>query len=148
MAHSKYAKYVISQPVLTTELAHHNFTEVKGVTFPDEIYLNKELLKEAGHWLDIMWIWEIPSPPDLLGAHSHPFVEIVLFIGSNPRDTGDFGGRLEWWMGEGEDAERFLLDKTTLIYVPRGLVHGPMNFLRVDRPILNIAIGLDTGDYA
>ncbi len=147
MAERKYEKYVISRPMLTTELAHHDFAEVKGLTFPDEVYLNKELLPEAGHWLDISWIWEIPSPPGLLGAHAHPFTEIVLFIGSNHRDSSDFGGLLEWWMGEGDEAERYLIDKTTLIYVPKGLVHGPMNFLRVDRPILNIAIGLNTGEY-
>ena len=23
------------------------------------------ILKEAGHWLDIMWVWDIPKPADL-----------------------------------------------------------------------------------
>jgi hypothetical protein len=147
VAESRYGRYVIAQPKLITELAHHDFTEASGITFPDEVYLDRELLKEANQWLDIMWIWEIPSPPDLLGAHSHPFDEVVLLIGSNPRDTQDFGGEIEWWMGEGEEAERFVIDRTTVIYVPRGLVHGPMNFLRVDKPVLNVVIGLNSGDY-
>ena len=147
MAESKYGRYVITRPRLMTELAHHDFTGVSGITFPDEVYLDKEILREAGHWLDIMWIWEIPSPADLLGAHSHPFDEIVLLIGSNPRDTSDLGGEIEWFMGAGEEAERFVIDSTSLIYVPKGLVHAPMNFLRVDRPILNVAMGLNTGDY-
>ena len=51
-------------------------------------------------------------------------------------------------MGEGDDAETFLLTHTTAIYVPPGLPHAPSSTDRVDRPILNIAIGLDTGDYA
>jgi hypothetical protein len=148
MAESKYGKYVISEPKLITELAHHDFTDVSGITFPDEVYLDKEILGEAKQWLDIMWIWEIPNPPDLLGAHSHPFDELVLLIGSNPRDTRDFGGEIEWFMGGGAEAERFVIDRTSLIFVPQGLVHGPMNFLRVDKPILNVAIGLNTGDYA
>jgi hypothetical protein len=148
LASSRYAKYVIDQPEFITEMAHHDFTDISGFTFPDEVYLNGQMLPEAKHWLDLMWIWEVPSPPDLLGAHSHPFAEIVLFVGSNPRDMRDFGGELEWWMGEGDEAERFFIDKTTLIYVPAGLRHGPMNFLRVDRPILNVAIGLETGDYS
>ena len=130
------------------ELAHHDFTDVSGITFPDEVYLDKEILGEAKQWLDIMWIWEIPNPPDLLGAHSHPFDELVLLIGSSPRDTRDFGGEIEWFMGGGAEAERFVIDRTSLIFVPKGLVHGPMNFLRVDKPILNVAIGLNTGDYA
>ena len=89
-----------------------------------------------------------PNPPDLLGAHSHPFDELVLLIGSNPRDRRDFGGEIEWFMGGGAEAERFVIDRTSLIFVPKGLVHGPMDFLRVDKPILNVAIGLNTGDYA
>jgi hypothetical protein len=67
----------------------------------------------------------------------------VLLIGSNPRDTKDFGGsEIEWFMGEGDEAERFVIDTTTLIFVPKGLVHGPMNFLKID-----VAIGLKTGEY-
>lgn len=149
MQTGKYGKYVITQPKLLTDLAHHDFTDVSGITFPDEVYLDRDLIKEAGSWLDIMWIWDIPSPPGLLGAHAHPFDEVVLFVGSNPRDTKDFGGsQIEWFMGEGDDAERFVLDTTTLIYVPKGLVHGPLNFLKIEMPILNVAIGLNAGDYA
>lgn len=143
-----YGKYVITEPKLLTQLAHHDFTDVSGITFPDEVFLDRDLVKEADSWLDIMWIWDVPNPPDLLGAHSHPFDEIVLLIGSNPRDTKDFGGsEIEWFMGEGKDAERFLIDRTTMIYVPKGLVHGPLNFPKIVMPILNVAIGLKTGDY-
>jgi hypothetical protein len=147
MGEDKYGRYVITDPKLVTELAHHNFTEVTGYTYPDPVYLDRDILKEANTWLDIVWIWEIPHPPDLLGAHDHPFDEIVLLIGSDPSDVTQLGAEIEWFMGEGDDAERFVLDKTCAIYVPRGLVHGPMNFLRVDRPILNGAIGLACGDY-
>ena len=145
---SKYAKYVVREPRLLTEMAHHDFTDVSGITFPDEVFLDKHLVPDSDSWLDIMWIWEIPNPPDLLGAHAHPFDELVLLIGSNPRNTKDFGGsEIEWFMGEGDEAERFVVDTTTLIYVPKGLVHGPMNFLKIDMPILNVAIGLKTGEY-
>ena len=145
---SKYAKYVVKEPRLLTEMAHHDFTAVSGITFPDEVFLDKHLVPDSDSWLDIMWIWEIPNPPDLLGAHAHPFDELVLLIGSNPRNTKDFGGsEIEWFMGEGDEAERFVVDTTTLIYVPKGLVHGPMNFLKIDMPVLNVAIGLTTGEY-
>ena len=50
-------------------------------------------------------------------------------------------------MGEGEEAERFTLTHTTAIYVPAGLSHGPLVYERVDRPILNIVVGLKTGEY-
>jgi hypothetical protein len=149
MAERKYQKYVIDDPKLVTELAHHDFKDVSGITFPDEVFIDRDLAGESNQWLDIMWIWDVPTPPDLLGAHVHPFDEIVLLIGSNARDTKDFGGsEIEWWMGEGDEAERFVIDRTTAIYVPKGLVHGPMKFLRIVAPVLNVAIGLNTGGYA
>jgi hypothetical protein len=43
MAKGRYADYFISQPKLQTELAHHNFTDISGFTFPDEVYLDGEL---------------------------------------------------------------------------------------------------------
>ncbi len=147
MADGKYAKYVITDPKLVTELAHHNFTEISGYTFPDPVYLDRDIMKEADTWLDIVWIWEIPNPPDLLGSHVHPFDEIVLLIGSDHTDMQNLGADIEWFMGAGDDAERFVLDKTCAIYVPKGLPHGPMNFLRVDRPLCNVAIGLNCGAY-
>ena len=79
MAENKYGKYVITRPRLLTELAHHDFTDVAGITFPDEVYLDKEILQEAGHWLDIMWVWDVPRPADLLGAHAYAI---------HPRDIG------------------------------------------------------------
>jgi len=149
MAESKYRKYVIKEPKFITEMAHHDFkpSEVSGFTFPGEVYIDGEILKEANQWLDICWIWEVPNPQTMVGAHSHPFDEIVLLISSNPKDLRDLGGEVEMWMGEGEEAEKFMIDTTTLIYVPKGLVHCPLTFKKVERPILNIAIGLNTHYY-
>ncbi len=148
MVPGKYGKYVIDDPKLVRDLAFHDFGSVGGFTFPDEVYLDEDLCPEANSWLDIVWIWDKTEPPELPGLHSHPFAEIVLLVGSDPKDLRDLGGEVSWGMGDGEDAERFALTSTTAIYVPKGLPHGPLVYERVDRPILNIAIGLDTGDYA
>ncbi|MCE5255202.1 MAG: hypothetical protein LLG45_13535 [Actinomycetia bacterium] len=145
---SKYGRYVVTRPKFLTEMAHHDFQEVAGFTFPDEVYIDQDLIGEANQWLDINWIWDKTIPRELPGLHSHPFAEIVLLIGSDPRNLRDLGGEVQWGMGEGEDAETFVLTSTTAIYVPAGLPHGPLVYRRVDRPILNIAIGLNTGGYA
>jgi len=143
----KYGKYIIEDPKLVSDLAHHDFSEVKGFSYPDPVYLDEDLCPEADVWLDIVWIWEKTLPEELPALHSHPFPEIVLLVGSNPRDLSDLGGEVSWGMGEGEDAQPFSLTHTTAIYVPAGLMHGPLVFRRVDRPILNIVIGLKTGEY-
>ena len=147
MPASRWGKYIISDPKFVTDLAFHDFKEVSGFTFPDEVYIDKDLLREANCWLDIVWIWDKTVPKELPGLHSHPFPEIVLLIGSDPKNLRDLGGEVEWGMGEGDEAETFSLTSTTAIYVPGGVSHAPLIYRRVDRPILNIAIGLQTGDY-
>jgi hypothetical protein len=147
MIHGKYGKYIIDDPKLVRDLAHHDFRKVRGFTYPDEVYLDDDLCPEAGAWLDIVWVWEKTVPEELPGLHSHPFAEIVMLIGSNPHDLRDLGGEVSWGMGEGEEAESFTLTHTAAIYVPAGLPHGPLVYARVDRPMLNIVVGLKTGEY-
>ena len=72
----------------------------------------------------------IPNP------HSHNCAEFLYFIGGNPMDFGDFGAEIEFVMGEGDDAETYTITSTTWVYVPKGLPHCPLNFKRVDRPIM------------
>jgi hypothetical protein len=143
----KYSKYVITQPKFVTELAHHDLSIVSGFTFPDEVYLDKDIIKGSNQWIDIVWTWDKTCPREVPGLHSHKFDEIVLIIGSNPKNLRDLGGEVEWWMGEGNEAEKYIIESTTLIYIPKGLSHGPLIFNRVDRPILGVAIGLNTQEY-
>ena len=147
MDQGKYGKYIIENPKFVEDLPFHDFSNVRGFTFPDEVYIDEDLCAEANSWLDIVWVWDQTNPKELPPLHRHPFAEIVLLIGSNPKDLRDLGGELSWGMGEGDDAETFTLTKTTAIYVPANLPHAPLIFERVDRPILNVAIGLNTGDY-
>jgi hypothetical protein len=148
MAEGKYARYIIDDPKLVRDLAHHDFSAVKGFSYPDPVYMDQELCPEAGAWLDIVWVWDKTVPAELPGLHRHAFPEIVLLVGSNPHDLRDLGGEVSWGMGEGDDAETYRLTHTTAIYVPPGLAHAPLVYERVDRPILNIVIGLNTGGYA
>jgi hypothetical protein len=59
------------------------------------VYLDKDLLAEASTWLDIAWVWDETVPRELPGLHSHPFSEIVLLIGSDPKNLRDLGGEVE-----------------------------------------------------
>jgi hypothetical protein len=148
MAESKYGKYVIREPKFVKEMALHDFERPPtGSTFPIEVYIDGEMIRGANQYVTVAWIWEVPNPSTLVGVHSHPFDEMVLFIGSNPRDMRDFGGEVEMWMGEGNDFEKFMINTTSLIYIPKGLVHGPLTYKRVDKPSLFMVIGLNTPGY-
>jgi hypothetical protein len=72
----------------------------------------------------------IPEP------HTHNVAEYLYFIGGNPMDFGDFGAEIEFTVGIGDDAETFTITSTTWVYIPKDLPHCPLNFKRVDRPIM------------
>jgi hypothetical protein len=84
-----------------------------------------------------------------LGVHSHPTAdEYFFFVGTDPKDPSDLGGEYEFWLGEGEDSEKFIFDKATAIHVPAGLAHNPNVARRVDRPFYMIVVLLQSAHSA
>ncbi len=69
-------------------------------------------------------------------SHKHPFAEFLYFIGGDPMNFKEFGAEVELVMGEGDDAESFTITSTTWVYVPANLAHCPLDFKRVDKPIM------------
>jgi hypothetical protein len=64
--------------------------------------------------------------------HSHDFDFYLFFLGRD--DMGDLGAEIE--LGLGKEQEIHTITTPTSVYVPKGLVHCPLNFKRVDKPIL------------
>ena len=69
-------------------------------------------------------------------SHKHDVDEFIFFIGGDPANMLDFGAEVELSLGEGEQQEKHIIDSTSVVYIPKGLVHLPMNYKRVDKPIL------------
>ena len=153
MPGKKYSKYVISNPDFEdpTKMAHHDGVDpslVKDLTKPWHVYISGKMLPEANIFCNIGWVWGEPYPNDpMLDAHKHPYNELIYFIGANYEDVTDLGAEVEFWLGEGDDAEKFVFNTTTLIYVPKGLVHAPFRYLKIKRPSILIAVSLDTPEY-
>ena len=85
---------------------------------------------------------EVPAP---VGGHSHDFDELFLWFGSDPHDNTALGGEVEFWMGEGKDAQKFIAKHPTAWWVPKGMAHNPTLFSKVDRrdkPVIELTIGL------
>ena len=69
-------------------------------------------------------------------AHMHTSAEILYFIGGNPMNFEEFGAEVEFVMGEDEEKETYIIKNTTWVYVPAGVMHCPLDFTRVDKPIM------------
>ena len=85
----------------------------------------------------LSWYWKATNGEGT-PSHTHDFDEVVGFVGSDPQNPRDLGGEVEFWL---ED-EKYLLTKSCLIYVPKGLRHCPLTVNRVDRPILFLAVSV------
>jgi hypothetical protein len=141
MAETKYGKYVIRKPKVVS-IAYHPSQNVKGVTFPDEIWLDRDLVEDCPVVVDIGWRFEVPDPDPVEWTHAHEFDEVLCFIGTDPEKPHNLGGEIEFQIGD----ERHTFDTTTTIFLPKGLSHCPFIHKRVDRPFILVAILLD-GHY-
>lgn len=64
-------------------------------------------------------------------AHSHDFDQAMLFV---PCTDDLTAYDAETWLYLGEEGEKHVIDRTTAIYVPAGLVHCPIIHKRVGTP--------------
>jgi hypothetical protein len=70
--------------------------------------------------------------------HAHDFDQFSLFIGGNPMNIRDFGAEVELYMGE--EGIKHVINTTTVVHIPKGMVHGPLIYKKVDRPIMFINV--------
>jgi len=156
MAKEKYAKYV-------------NKLKPKGIVNPDyrkkirpPMFFDKTVYPASPIDLRFLLIYKsgcgfgcgaqltgeaggLQMPKDT--PHSHSCDEIFLFIGADPENASDLGGDVEFWMGEGEEAEKYTFNEPTGIFVPKDVVHLPVYFSNVRKPFFMIPMLLGIGEW-
>ena len=85
----------------------------------------------------IKWDY-ISKPARVEEAHSHDFEEFLCFMGTNPGNKEDFGAEIEVSMGK--EGEKQVINTPTVVVIPRGIPHSPINFKKVDKPIIYCSI--------
>jgi len=83
------------------------------------------------------WYWKA-TDDEGTPSHTHDFDEVVGFFGSDTDNPSDLCGEVEFWL---ED-EKYILNKSCMIYCPAGLHHCPLRVVRVDKPIFFLAVSL------
>jgi hypothetical protein len=134
MVEKKYSQYIVTRPKPNETRAafESNFPPPECRT--RALYLDDEVIKGA-FYVATSWFWKpTDKGPE---AHSHDFNEVLGFFGTNPEDIYDLCGEVELWLG----GEQYLLDKSCMVHIPKGLVHCPLKINRVDRPIFHFSMG-------
>jgi hypothetical protein len=140
MGNSQYRNNLVKIPLL--ELGHPAGDAVSGRQNPTQTYMSDPLVPGSNTYVEFSWIWDIPDPNPYIPEHTHNYDEIVIHIGSDSNNPEDLGAEIEFGM----DGETLIIDKTSALFIPKGVRHGPLNWKRVDRPHLEMAIVLGTGD--
>lgn len=137
MANLKYAKYIITEakapPVIPSY--RHESPDITGKGMIRLASINDVAVKGAP---DIGFLWLMPrsgpkSDKPGVDAHVHAYDEVLGFYGGDPYHPNELYGEVEFWL---ED-EKYLLTKSCIIYIPRGLRHCPLYMRRIDKPILH-----------
>ena len=143
MAESKYEKYLVRKAARPREFFHEEKTG--GETNPPMVFLNGEdPIQGTNQFIEAGWIW---GPRRADRPHAHNFDEIFLWIGTDLDDPDYLGGEIEFTLGEGEEAEKLTINSTSCLYVPKGLVHQPTIYKRVDKPFLVVTMGVNSGKW-
>jgi hypothetical protein len=133
-----YEQYVIRSPMRE---AGRGFKT--GRQSPTMTYMSSTQINIAKYYIEFGWIWGVVKPGIPEMAHKK-YDEIVLHIGGDPDNPEDLGGTMEFGMG----GDTLQFDTSYGMYVPRGLRHGPLNWLEVHKPFIEMAIMLDCGTMA
>jgi hypothetical protein len=121
MAERKYEKNFISNPLIKGDDTKYR------IVFRGSQSGFGGLMKN--YWLR----WNcITKPRSMLDPHTHEFDEIFHFYGADPYDISDFQAVVDFHMGD----DIYTFDKPTIVYVPAGVKHAPINIKVVKKPII------------
>ena len=130
-------KYLVSKPAYEVI---PDF-EVEGRIGPAMTLLSNNLIADTNNYVEVGWILSMPNPNPCIGEHVHEYDEIVMHIGIDPNDPEDLGAEIIFYL----DGQPLTINRTSTVFVPKGVKHGPLVWKRVDRPHLEMTIMLGAG---
>jgi hypothetical protein len=122
MAETKYGKYIVRG---TKEKVPTDKPGVRTRTLEKEEYGVKPGLN-----------WRYVSAPAVVidEAHYHDFDEFLVFTGADPSNPDEFAAEVEISMGT--EGEKNIVNTPGIVVLPKGTVHGPIKFTKVEKPAI------------
>jgi uncharacterized RmlC-like cupin family protein len=138
-----YEKYLVRKPAYEVIAG----TPVRNRQGPSSMTLmNNDLVPGSNIYIEGGWVWGMPDPNPHIFEHVHDYEEIVFHFGADYRRPEDLGAEIDFFVG----GEPLRVDRTSIVYVPRGVSHGPLVWKKYTAPHLEMAImpGAGTLDEA
>ena len=140
-AGSRYARYIITEPAPHWPSSPGDRPPPpppKRTARTTQVVSLNEDVAPGSFYVDFVWIWsgEMTMAPE---AHAHDFDEMIGIVGypadrEKPRAVG---GDVSIMLGD----EKHNLKQSSLVFVPKGLGHCPIEFKNIKIPVLCFTIG-------
>ncbi|MCE5253986.1 MAG: hypothetical protein LLG45_07265 [Actinomycetia bacterium] len=111
---------------------------------PAMTLMSNDLVPGSNMYVETGWVLAMPDPNPHIFEHVHDYDEIVIHLGTDPDDPEDLGGEIEFVL----DGRPFTIDKSSSVFVPKGVKHGPLTWRRFTRPHLELTIMIGAGSLA
>jgi hypothetical protein len=139
MAEIHHGKYIVTQP--KKDLVVPKWAgNLQQDTSTRVMYLDGTVIPGA-NYVECVWFWptgkEDKASPE---PHTHKWPEVIGFFGTDPNNLNDLGAEIEFYI----DGERNVMNQTFLAFIPAGVVHCPLNILKITRPVFHFATGQGT----
>jgi hypothetical protein len=123
----KYGKYVIKEP-------YAKYHQLENVTVtPQQLMADCIITHQVFYKLE-----------HIVGeAMAHDFVQIIGFLGPNPMNCREFDAEIEFCLGE--EKEKHIINVPTVVSIAKGLLHGPIEITRINKPFIFLEIMLTSG---
>ena len=143
MAKAKYDKYFLSyqgeEPKFgdyKSLLSEPPFPEIAG---PQTYFRGSAALPGATANMG----WQVFTAPVCWETvpHVHKYDEFLIFLGASPPDLcHSYDAEVDLWMGK--ELEKHTISSATVVFIPKGVLHCPLNFRKINKPILFHALYL------
>jgi hypothetical protein len=139
MAGSKFGKYIVTE--LKEHIAEPGWAPPKPIERAGKgkggrlLFLDSEVVPGAFY---VETAWSLPQktkeePITVAEPHKHDYDEVLCMFGTNMDDPYKLFGEVEFWLGN----EKHIITKSCIIFIPKGVMHCPLIYRKVERPIFN-----------
>ncbi|HEY98408.1 MAG TPA: hypothetical protein G4O16_09550 [Dehalococcoidia bacterium] len=148
MPASRYDKYVVRKPAIVTADYRDEIPDTDEIPISSpvdtgpRVIFSPDRIQEGNSIIEYGIISGDVTIGDgfITEPHKHDYEEIFLFLGTAPTDTANLGAEVEFWLGEGRERDKVIINTSSSIYVPPGLAHFPQVWRNVVRPVMTIVV--------
>ncbi len=132
-------KYFVEKPAYEVTPAFEVKGRVNSMTL-----MSNNLVPGANMYVEAGWIHYQPEPAQHIQEHTHNYDEIVIHLGTDVANQEDLGAEIIFYL----NGQPLTITKTSAVFVPKGMKHGPLIWKGTKRPHLEMTVMIGAGSLA